>query len=68
MKEMILSVMMIQFPSNPHLRILLCSMGGHVHGEVAAQKQESLVAAFLLDMFLRLPLAKFFFPYSFVVI
>jgi hypothetical protein len=61
MKEMILPVTMIQFPSNLHLRILLqlsCSMGGHVHGEVAAQIQKPLVAAFLLDTHLRLSLAK----------
>jgi hypothetical protein len=40
MKEMILEpAMMIQFPSNLHpLLQSSCSMGGHVHGEVAARK------------------------------
>jgi hypothetical protein len=73
MMEMILPATMIQFPSNLHLRILLqssCSMGGHVHGEVAAQKQEPLVAAFLLDAYAAQASfgQKDFFPYSFVVI
>ena len=52
MKEMILELaMMIQFSSNLHLLLQSsCSMGGHMHGEVAAQKQEPLVAAYLLWM------------------
>ena len=37
---------LIQFPSN--LLQSSCSMGGHVHGEVAVQKQKALVAASLL--------------------
>ena len=40
---------LIQFPSNLHFLLQSsCSMGGHVHGEVAVQKQKALVAASLL--------------------